>query len=195
MYKNLLSVAAVAAAVFGLSQPILAGEAPDRTMSQNEVSQANVEPGQVNTVRVKGVVLNIFGESYAPVVTGHDALMGQRRVGTRNLVRIRTEDGREQTFTIAPKAQAAAGIAKGSDVELVLYSGQLVAISGPSGSYQIAEITAVETISQASTTEVSKSVAPESTASIETTTIVEEQVTQPAPQPVPEPVPPVRALW
>jgi hypothetical protein len=192
MYKTLLSGAVTAAAIFGLSQPMLAEKTPNQTMPQNEVSQTNVESGQANTVKVKGVVLEIFGESYRGVITGHDALMGTGKAGTNHLVRIRTEDGREQTFIIEPEAQAAAGIAEGSDVELTLYSGQLVAVSGPSGNYQIAEVRVVETDIAASTAKTSESMVTESTTSAQITTIAEEP---PVAQPVPQPAAPIPALW
>jgi hypothetical protein len=175
MYKMLLSSAVLASAIFGLSQSVLANETLNGTMAQSGIGEVNVNTEQVKTVQ--GVVTNIAGGRYAPVTNGHQAIVARQRVGG-DIVTIRADDDREYVQRISPEAQASAGIKEGETVELSFVQAQLVAISGPSGNYQVAEVKSLETVAAASAATSSSAAATEST----TTTVIKEQpMAQPQP--------------
>lgn len=186
MYKILLGCAVLSATVFGLVRPSLANEVLVAQSDVGRVVYVNAE--QSNLVTVKGVVIRISGGDVQPVVTGHQTMMRRDNATSGELVHIRVgEDGREQVFVMSQAAQAAAGIKAGATVDLTFVGQELVAVAGPSGNYQIAQVKTLESRSVALSTGSSES---SMTTTTESTTSV--PVEQPAAQPEVEPI---TGLW
>lgn len=161
----LLSGAALVAVSVGIAQPSLA-EPISETVYDTLVSQAD-------TTTLDGTVVDIVS----------------------NRVRVRPSDGGPTRFYDINRAgQSTAGLAEDSPIELVLVDDEVIAVSGPSGQYQLSEY---DYQSSEMATEVDR-VEEQVSVRREETTVVEEREVVPAPitQPrVVERTEPVRALW
>ena len=161
----LLSGAALVAISVGIAQPGLA-EPISETVYDTLVSQAD-------TTTLDGTVVDIVS----------------------NRVRVRPSDGSPTRFyDINRDGQSTAGLAEDSPIELVLVDDEVIAVSGPSGQYQLSDYD-YQTSEMA--TEVDQ-VEEQVSIQREETTVVEEREVVPAPTTQPrvvEPIQPVRALW